>query len=217
MDQLTAQTIPALFNRFAAVFAEQKEALIALDGKVGDSDLGLTMAKGFAAADAAVAGLVDATIETQIKTAGAAIARAAPSTMGTLMATGFMRGSAATKDCDAIGTAELARFWTAFYEGCAQRGRAKVGDKTVLDVLHPIAETMSQQAAAGADLPSALSAAHARSVVALEESKDLVAQHGKAAAFQEKTRGIQDAGSTVAVILIETMAQFVAGDATAAH
>ncbi len=217
MDQLTAQTIPALFSRFATVFAEQKEALIALDGKVGDSDLGLTMAKGFAAADAAVAALDDATIETQLKTAGAAIARAAPSTMGTLMATGFMRGSAAAKDCDALGTAELARFWTAFYEGCAQRGRAKVGDKTVLDVLHPIAEAMTQQTEAGTDLPSALSAAHARAVVALEDSKDLIAQHGKAAAFQDKTRGIQDAGSTVAVILIETMAQFVAGVAKAAN
>lgn len=209
MDKLTADDIPVLFARLSQVFAEQKEALITLDGQVGDSDLGLTMAKGFAAADKAVAALDDATIETQLKTAGAAIARAAPSTMGTLMATGFLRGSGAANGCNDLGTAELARFWTAFRDGVAQRGRAQVGDKTVLDVLHPIAQIMEAQARAGTALPDALDRAHAEAVTALEATRDLVAQHGKAAAFQEKTRGIQDAGSTVAVILIETMARFV--------
>lgn len=213
MEKLTAHDIPVLFARLSEVFAEQKEALITLDGQVGDSDLGLTMAKGFDAADKAVAGLDDATIEAQLKTAGAAIARAAPSTMGTLMATGFLRGSAAANGCSELGTAEMAQFWSSFCDGVAQRGRAKVGDKTVLDVLHPIARTMEDQARAKAALPDALDSAHAKAVIALEATKDLVAQHGKAAAFQEKTRGIQDAGSTAAVILIETMANFVRNNA----
>ncbi len=209
MDRLTSHDIPPLFARLSQVFAEQKEALITLDGQVGDSDLGLTMAKGFAAADKAVAELGDAPIEVQLKTAGAAIARAAPSTMGTLMATGFLRGSAAAKDCDTLGTEQMALFWLSFRDGVAQRGRAQVGDKTVLDVLHPIAASVEADAKAGTDLSTALDRAHAAAVDALERTKDLVAQHGKAAAFQEKTRGIQDAGSTVAVILIKTMADFV--------
>lgn len=213
METLTAHDIPPLFARLSKVFANQKETLITLDGLVGDSDLGLTMAKGFAAADKAVAELGDVTIETQFKTAGAAIARAAPSTMGTLMATGFLRGAAATRDCTGLGTVEMAQFWSAFRDGIAQRGRARLGDKTVLDVLHPIAEAMTAQAGKGAVLSDALDAAHASAVTALENTRDLVAQHGKAAAFQEKTRGIQDAGGTVAVILIETVADFVRGNA----
>ncbi|RCW93034.1 MULTISPECIES: dihydroxyacetone kinase subunit L [Gammaproteobacteria] len=209
MDNITKTNLPILFERFSEVFAEQKDALIALDSKVGDSDLGLTMAKGFAAATAAVSALEDASVETQLKTAGVAIARAAPSTMGTLMATGFMRGSAAVKDCEMLGTVQLADFWVAFRDGVAQRGRVQVGDKTVVDVLHPIAETMIKQAESGAALTEALHIAYASASEALEATKDLVAQHGKAAAFQEKTRGIQDAGSTVAVILIKAMADFV--------
>jgi dihydroxyacetone kinase-like protein len=209
MNNLTASNLPMLFERFSVVFAEQKDALIALDSKVGDSDLGLTMAKGFSAATAAVSALENADIEMQLKTAGVAIARAAPSTMGTLMATGFMRGAAAGKECDVLGTEQLALFWVAFRDGVAQRGRVQVGDKTVVDVLHPIAETMIVQAETGVTLSEALSNAYASAIEALEATKDLVAQHGKAAAFQEKTRGIQDAGSTVAVILIKTMADFV--------
>lgn len=209
MDYFTSSNIPALFERFSLVFTEQKDALIELDSKVGDSDLGLTMAKGFAAAAAAVSELENADIETQFKTAGVAIARAAPSTMGTLMATGFMRGSGVTKGCETLGTVKLAEFWVAFRDGVAQRGRVQLGDKTVVDVLHPIAETMMIQAKTGTALPDALNSAYVSAVEALEVTKGLVAQHGKAAAFQEKSRGIQDAGSTVAVILVKTMADFI--------
>jgi len=54
MNNLTARIYRLLLERFSVVFAEQKDALIASDSKVGDSDLGLTMAKGFSAAAAAV-------------------------------------------------------------------------------------------------------------------------------------------------------------------
>ncbi len=55
MTDVDASALPELFGRYAERFAAEKQALIELDGKVGDSDLGLTMAKGFAAADAALA------------------------------------------------------------------------------------------------------------------------------------------------------------------
>ena len=108
-----------------------------------------------------------------------------------------------------MGTAEIANFWRAFCDGIAQRGRAKLGDKTVVDILEPIAVTLTKQAETDASLSDALMAAHESAIMALEETKNLVAQLGKAAAFQEKTRGLQDAGGTVAVILIKTMAEFV--------
>lgn len=209
MDYLTVKDIPILFSQLSQVFIIQKDTLIKLDGVVGDSDLGLTMAKGFYAANNALISLKNTTIETQLKTAGVAMARAAPSTMGTLMATGFMRGANSVKGKNMLGTPEIADFWCAFSDGVTQRGRAKLGDKTVVDILNPIAVTLIKKNKAGASLPDALTAAHASATIALEETKKLVAQLGKAAAFQEKTRGLQDAGGTVAVILIKTMADFV--------
>lgn len=209
MNYLRAKDIPMLFNQLSQVFAMQKETLIKLDGAVGDSDLGLTMAKGFSAANDALGNLENASIEMHFKTAGVAMARAAPSTMGTLIATGLMRGANTAKEKNTLGTAEIANFWRAFCDGIAQRGRAKLGDKTVVDILEPIAVTLTKQAEIDANLSDALMAAHESAIMALEETKNLVAQLGKAAAFQEKTRGLQDAGGTVAVILIKTMAEFV--------
>ena len=198
-----AGDVAALFAGFAERFAAEREALIALDGKVGDSDLGITMSKGFAAAHEAAAALEDPVPGLQMKMAGAALAKAAPSTMGTLMATGFLRGSKALDGVSDVDTAALAAFWRAFADGVAQRGKARVGDKTVLDVLEPVAVACQEQASAGAGYVETLRAAEAVARDALEESRDLVAQHGKAAAFQEKSRGLPDAGGTVAVMLCE--------------
>ncbi len=80
------------------------------------------------------------------------MAKAAPSTMGTLTATGFLRGGKALESAEAIGTAEAAAFWRAFANGIAERGKAKVGDKTILDVLDPLARALEAQAEAGAPL-----------------------------------------------------------------
>ncbi|MDQ0303411.1 dihydroxyacetone kinase family protein [Ancylobacter polymorphus] len=211
MDALRADDLIGLFQRWRDMFAAQREFLIALDGKVGDSDLGITMAKSFAAAaDTVTAEGPAAGITKLLRSAGAIMAKTAPSTMGTLTATGFLRGAKALEGAEAIGTPEAAAFWRAFATGIAERGKAKLGDKTILDVLDPVAGALEQAAASGLALAAALKAASDAAEAALERTKTMVAQHGKAAAFQEKTVGLQDAGATVGALLVATMSDFVA-------
>jgi dihydroxyacetone kinase-like protein len=208
---LNAADLIDLFKSWKALFAEQREFLIALDGKVGDSDLGITMSKAFAAAaEALEAEGAAAGISKLLRTAGATMARTAPSTMGTLTATGFLRASKAVEGKDDLGTAEFAAFWRAYRDGVAERGKAKVGDKTLLDVLDPIAVTLEAQAASNAALSDALAATSQAAEQALEATKSMLAQHGKAAAFQQKTVGLQDAGATVGYFLIRCLAEFQA-------
>jgi dihydroxyacetone kinase-like protein len=211
MDTINAADMIRLFDRWKVLFAEQREFLISLDGKVGDSDLGITMSKAFAAAAEAVTTEGEAAgIAKLLRTAGAIMARTAPSTMGTLTATGFLRASKAVDGAESLNTAEIAAFWRAFRDGIAERGKAKVGDKTLLDVLDPIAVSLEAAASAGKPLKEALGSAALAAENALEATKAMVAQHGKAAAFQEKTIGLQDAGATVGTMLIKSMAEFVA-------
>jgi dihydroxyacetone kinase-like protein len=214
MDTINSGNIAGLFDAFHATFQDKRDELIALDAKVGDSDLGITMNSAFEAASNTISGMANEPLSKQFKMAGAAMAKAAPSTMGTLTATGFMRGGKAIDDADAIGTLEMAVFWRAYTDGIAERGKARLGDKTVLDVLEPIATSLESSAAGNASLVEAVVAASNAAQAALETTKGLVAQHGKAAAFAEKSKGLQDAGGTVAFLLIETVARFVKGSAT---
>jgi dihydroxyacetone kinase-like protein len=130
--------------------------------------------------------------------------------MGTLTATGFLRASKAVEGAATLGTGEMADFWVAFRDGISERGKARVGDKTIVDVLDPVARQLEEAAAAGMALPAALAAAADAADAALEATKTLVAQHGKAAAFQEKTIGLQDAGATVGALLLRKLSDFTA-------
>jgi phosphoenolpyruvate---glycerone phosphotransferase subunit DhaL len=213
MDAISSADLIRLFDSWKTLFAQKREELIALDGKVGDSDLGITMAKAFAAAAEAVAAEGEAAgIGKLLKTAGATMARTAPSTMGTLTATGFIRAGKALDGVSAIGPGELATFWGAFRDGVAERGKAKPGDKTLLDVLGPLAA--AAEAAENSTLGSATSEAAKAAEAALEATKSMKAQHGKAAAFQDRTVGLQDAGATVGLLLAVRMSQFVSAAAS---
>lgn len=210
MDAIRATDLIRLFDAWRTMFAERRDFLIALDGKVGDSDLGITMSKSFAAAFEAVSAEDQgAPISKLLRTAGVIMAKTAPSTMGTLTATGFLRASKALENENALGTREVAAFWRAFANGVAERGKARLGDKTLLDVLDPIAASLEESAGSGSSLDEALVAATETAAQALEATKSMVAQHGKAAAFQEKTIGLQDAGATVGFLIIDTMRNVV--------
>ncbi len=209
MQAIGKAELAPLFERLREVFVAQRAFLIELDGKVGDSDLGITMNKAFVAASEAVAANAADPVGRTLQLAGMAIAKAAPSTMGTLVATGFMRGGKALEAATQIGTPQMAVFWRAFLNGVLERGKAKPGDKTLVDVLAPLADSLEASAARAASLEEALTQAAAAAAAGLEATKAMRAQHGKAACFQEKTIGLQDAGATVGVFLIAAMRDFV--------
>ena len=209
MQSIEKANLPGLFEALRDVFTAQREALIALDGKVGDSDLGITMNKAFMAAFESVRSNASDPIGKTLQLAGMAVAKAAPSTMGTLVATGLMRGGKALEGAESWGTAEMSAFWDAFLKGVADRGKAQLGDKTLLDVLSPIALALQAAKAGDTALPQALEQAAQAARDGLEATRAMQAQHGKAACFQEKTIGLQDAGATVGVLIIETLHAYV--------
>lgn len=208
-DALRTPELIALLSRLKALMEDRKAFLIELDGKVGDSDLGLTMSKGFAAAADAVAGATEPPGRLLMK-AGMAMAKAAPSTMGTLLATGFMRGGKAIEGAERVATGEMRRFWEAFLNGILERGKAKPGEKTVVDALKPAVLALVEAEAASAPLSAALQAAADAAAKGVLATKEMIAQHGKAACFQEKTRGLPDAGATVGGMLLEAFRAYVA-------
>ena len=127
MDSLKIDEVKGLVTLLKKRALENKEYLIELDSVMGDSDLGLTMAAAFSALDDFVSSWEDADIGSMLMKGGMAMSKAAPSTMGTLMATGFMRGGKALRGSEVIALPELTDFWKAFVGGLMDRGKAKPG------------------------------------------------------------------------------------------
>lgn len=212
MQSVGPAEIKTILSVLARIMTEKKDELIRLDGAVGDGDLGLTMEKGFTAARDDAASSTEADAGKLLMKVGMTIARTAPSTMGTLVATGFMSGGKAVGSASALGPKEMAVFFDAFVTGIMQRGKSKPGEKTILDVLHPAAQAFKAAADAGASLAESITKSRAAAADGLTRSRDLMAQHGRMAYYQEQSRGKDDPGAVAGRYIIEGFASAITGE-----
>lgn len=204
MNTITTSTIREFLVAVADAMEFQKSYLIELDSAMGDGDLGLTMTKAFSGAVTAVGDLSESDSDSGkvLITAGMAMAKAAPSTMGTLMATGFMRAGKALRGKETLDASDIALLFRAFADGLRDRGKAVPGEKTVLDVIEPVALKAEALCSTVSDIASLASTLEEEAESAYVKSKDMVAKHGRQAYYGEKSRGMIDPGATVALELV---------------
>ena len=208
MKKLEISDIKHILNDLKVVMVENRDYLVKIDGVMGDSDLGLTMSAAFTAGSDLADEYTDDDIGTLFAKAGMAMAKAAPSTMGTLMGTGFMRGGKALKGKSEIDLQDLYLFWDAFMTGLLDRGRAKIGDKTINDSLYPAVLVLKEESGSGSELYPAFQKALIATEAGVEKATTMQAQFGKAAYYGEKSRGVIDPGSIVGKLLIETFTKY---------
>lgn len=205
-ETISADEMVAALRAAAARAIELHDLLNQLDAAMGDGDTGITVAK-------AATGLVDY-VEANppgedlgrfLAGAGMAINRVASSTMGTLLATALMRGGKAAQGYSELDDALLAQMLSAADVGIQERGKAKPGDKTLVDALHPAAEAFAQAIAQG----ETRRVAAARMVDAARSGRDqaiaLRSQTGRAAWVGERTENQPDPGTVLVVQLLETV------------
>jgi dihydroxyacetone kinase len=170
-----------------------------LDSVAGDGDLGITagnIAKGLRAGAAAATG----DLKSDLMVIGREIAKNAPSTFGTLFATGFIRSAAAVlAEADAFSNTKLAL--AAAYEGIATRGKASLGERTLLDALHPALGALKNSN----DLNSGLNAAAIAAREGVIATASMAPKHGRAGWIGERAQGNEDAGATVIAVAFESL------------
>jgi dihydroxyacetone kinase-like protein len=209
MESLEIRDLKAIIAGIAAIMTEKKDELIRLDGAVGDGDLGLTMEKAFITAREDAEKSEEADPGKFLMKIGMTIARNAPSTMGTLVATGFMSGGKAVSGAASLGVKEMAAFFEAFVAGIMQRGKSKPGEKTLVDVLHPAARALTEAAAAGATMKESFRKCRAAAAEGLVKTREMMAQHGRVAYYQEQSKGKEDPGAVAAGYLLQGFCDFV--------
>lgn len=196
--------------RVARALEGHKERLTELDRAMGDGDLGITAGK-MATALAAYAADEPATddVGTYVAQAGMAVNRAASSSLGTLLATAAMRAGKEVRGQVEVDAADLARMLVAADAGIQERGKAKPGDKTIIDVLHPAAVAFAAEVEEGVSL----AAAAGRMLDAARAGRDAVtpmrSRVGRASWVGERTEGLVDPGCEAGVVILEAIAAMV--------
>lgn len=209
MQQLTTENMIGFLNMLAEKMPEHQDRLRELDARMGDGDLGVTITLGMQGIKEGLAELADEDIGTIIARSGMNFNRAAASTFGAIFASALMRAGQQVRGQSEISGADLARMFEAAAEGVKQRGGAEVGDKTVLDVIIPMAEELKQAAASGADFVQAVQTAHERCQQALAETAPMQGKHGRAGWLKEKSVGVPDPGATAICLMMACFHEFV--------
>ncbi|MFN8635679.1 MAG: DAK2 domain-containing protein [Chloroflexota bacterium] len=205
-DLLTFDQLREALGRVADRLEAARDELCALDAIAGDGDLGVTMATGFAAIrplletpPAQDAGQLLAQI-------GMQIGRVAPSTMGTLTATAFLRAGTKVRGKLDLGATDIADMLEAATQGMKDRGKADVGQRTAIDVLAPAAAAAREAATAGESAEAALAKAADAGEDGAAATAGMEPVLGRAGWLPDRARGNRDAGATAWATILRALA-----------
>ncbi|MFN8828572.1 MAG: dihydroxyacetone kinase subunit DhaL [Labrys sp. (in: a-proteobacteria)] len=211
---IDGQGLIALINAMGAAIIANKDRLCALDGVIGDGDHGVTMEIGFTAVSEALAALPPESDPTAVFNAAAkSFLNAVGASAGPLYATAFMRAGAAVKGKAALDRDAMIAALIAMATGVQDRGKAVVGEKTMVDAWAPAATAVAAARDAGQDLSQALDAAARAAAAGAEATAGMVATKGRSARLGERSLGHVDAGAASTALMLDALAQAVAARA----
>lgn len=205
---ITADQIVAWIERYSNRIAEEKELLTKLDSDIGDADHGNNMNRGFQAVLAKkaelqgtedIGALLKIVAMTLISTVGGAA--------GALYGTFFLQASNVTTGKTELTPEEFLLVLEKGLAGIVLRGKAAIGDKTMVDALHPAVKACRRAIQANEPLDHALAQAVAAAEAGLKSTIPLVARRGRASYLGERSINHQDPGATSTFFLFQSAAE----------
>ena len=195
-------------REMAAAMEENRRLLTKLDSEIGDGDHGTNMHRGFQAALERLGGADPASPADALKAVSMALISKVGGAAGPLYGTAFLRASTALQNKDEVSAGDAADALEAALGGVRQRGKAEVGDKTIVDALEPAAEA-AKEAASSAD--SSVAEVFRAAAQAAEEGSEstipLTARRGRASYLGPRAAGHEDPGARSTYLLLDAAAR----------
>ena len=186
---ITTDSIKIAATKIAQLMEESADELNAADGLLGDGDLGITMVRGFREIIEVRDSLPD-DVGMALFQCAKAFTKSSGSSYGTLLATGLMSVAKKKKGQQEIQVEEISALLNDALDAMKQRGKAELGDKTVLDVI----AASSQAAKDQSDGSSVLKAINDAVTSTIDEFRSRQSKIGRARIFSEKSIGLDDPG-----------------------
>jgi len=196
---------------------EKRDYLNRLDGEIGDGDHGRTITNAFKKAqevllesesgreDEARLSCENADLGTLLKGIGRTIAFSTGAAAGPLYGTAFIEAGKATEGKEELQLEDWAKLTEAAEAGIIKRGRGKVGEKTMLDTLHPMVEALKEMLAQNKPLKEALRRAKEAAREGMESTREMVSKRGRSSRLGERTKGHIDPGAASTYYIIEAI------------
>ena len=125
---------------------------------------------------------------------------------GTIFISGITKADYKKDSCE---TEEIAKIFFDSLTSLKQRGKAKVGDKTMVDALEPAILELVESSKNQKTVKECFDCAALKAYDGMIYTKSVVAKFGRAKYYGEKAIGLQDAGATTVWILFKSLAEYM--------
>lgn len=200
-----------MLQAVAAAVIGSKPLLTEIDRAIGDGDHGIGMAKGMQKAAEKLESLEDTGNVYDVFVAfGKAMLLSMGGASGVIFSSMFMDGAKGQPPAQWLSPEHFAAMMEKGLHAIQERGKAQIGDKTMVDALAPAVAAMKATAPEG--FAPMLRAAEKAAAEGVEATKGQVARFGRAKSLLERAVGYQDAGATSVQIIFHAMADYAAAD-----
>ena len=188
---------------------QHESELESLDRAIGDGDHYINMKRGAQVIVEMQPELAALTPDAALNKIGMKLLSTIGGASGPLLASFFMGMAKTIKE---KGDASIATYASAFAAGVdtiRQRGKADLGEKTMLDVLIPVANQFTAMAAQNASTTEISIALKQTAEQGMLSTKDLIATKGRAAGLGERAIGHIDPGAKSCQLMIEAVCNLI--------
>jgi dihydroxyacetone kinase-like protein len=196
----------AWIKSVASVIEENNSYLTQLDSAIGDADHGANMVRGFKAVIGKIPEISDKDIGTIFKTIGMTLISTVGGAGGPLYGTFFLQAGMKTAGKMELTLADWEVTLEAALNGVIMRGKAELGDKTMVDALTPAVQALKQALQDQLPINTALAFSAQAAQKGMEGTIPLVARKGRASYLGERSAGHQDPGATSSFLILKAAA-----------
>jgi dihydroxyacetone kinase-like protein len=198
--------VKKLLEGIVDTLREKKEYLNRLDAEIGDGDHGITVFEAFEKGlDKIKLEEKKSDVGTLLKEVGRTIAFSGGAATGPLFGTAFIEAGKAIEGRREIKLEDWSRSVKAAEEGIKKRGRAEVGEKTMLDTVHSVSESLQRSIDQKESLEKALINAEKAARQGLESTRDIVSRRGRSSRLGERTKGHLDPGAASSYYILKSI------------
>ena len=200
---MTPEQLKRLIETVATTIIAETDRLTTLDQAIGDGDHGLNMKRGFEAVLADLDGLARKPLPDAIKSIGTHLVMKVGGASGPLYGTLFLTFG---KELPAEPSlADVAKAFATAFDAVRARGKSDVGQKTMLDVLGPVRDLLSN---ASAD-PQLGDRIKRVATEAAETTVNMKAIRGRASFLGDRSIGHMDPGACSSALMVAAVVDFL--------
>lgn len=208
-DYLEIEEVKEMFQCVARQIISSEDQLTEIDNIIGDGDHGIGMAIGFRAVSGEIVNMKPDSVNELFKEIGMTLLDAMGGASGVIFGTMFISGYGAAEQTKVLDLKTLSKMMKKSLENIKFRGKAKVGDKTMLDSYEPAVMELEKCSRNNKSLAEGITQAYIASKKGVEASKCYSAKKGRAESYGDLSIGVPDPGAVSVSIIFEAMSRYI--------